>query len=127
MQILFFLALAAAPPIAAPPAGWTLLIGDDNARTHYDPASIRSAGGDLMRVHIVSNLAEPRHAASRFDVELVVSCRARTTALLAASMYDEAGRMLGSRETSLAEAVFEPIESPSVEERAHAIVCTDRS
>ncbi|HYG30700.1 MAG TPA: surface-adhesin E family protein [Allosphingosinicella sp.] len=126
MQILLFLALAAAPPIAAPPAGWTLLIGDENARTHYDPASIRSAGDDLMRLHIVSNLAEPSHDAVRFDVELVVRCRARTTALLAASMYDAAGTLLGSRETDLAEAVFEPIRSPSVEERAHAIVCRDR-
>lgn len=126
MHYLLFLALAAGAPLAAPPAGWTLLLGDEGGRSHYDPASIRSAGAGLMRVRIVSDVAEPNHNATRFDAELVVNCRERTSALLAASMYDPAGTMIGSRETSLAEAEFEPIESDSVEDLLHGVVCTNR-
>jgi hypothetical protein len=123
MHMLVSLALAAAAPLAAPPPGWTLLVGDEGARTHYDPASVRSAGEGLMRVHVLSDFREPLHDATRFDVELVVDCRAHTSAFLSARMLDRAGAVVGARETPLAEARFEPIEDATIESRLQDIVC----
>lgn len=126
MQTLLVLALAAAAQLAPAPEGWTLLVDDEEARTHYDPASVQSAGADLMTVQVVSNFREPLHDATRYEARLALNCRERTAAFLAARIYDPAGALLGSRETPLAEADFQRIEDPSVEARLHRIVCGGR-
>jgi hypothetical protein len=123
MSVLLSLALAAATPLPPPPPGWTLLLGDEEARTHYDPASVRSPAEGLVSVHTLTEFREPVNQASRLDVELVLNCRARTAAFLAARIFGPGGALTGSRETALADAEFNPIEDVSVEARLHGILC----
>ena len=125
-----FLALILAAAQAQAPeqaGGWELLTREAEDSAHYEPASVRSEGGDRVSVRMRIDTGAPgTQGMTRMFTRQLYDCGDRTSAYLSVHSYDARGALTVSREVTVAEAELEPIPADSVEATLYARVCRAR-
>ena len=109
---------------AQPQEVWETLVAEGDSSAHFEPASVRSEGGDRVSVRMRIDVGAPgTEGMSRLFSRHLIDCGDRTIAYLSVHSYDARGDLTVSREISVAEAVLERIEANSVEAALYERVC----